>query len=192
MAYTRRINYDGVKSYFSLFFSFFKIGCFTFGGGYAMIMMMQRELVDKKKWTSEEEFLNYLSLAQSSPGPMAINTAILIGYSRLKLRGAFAGFLGAVLPSFLILLGIAMFFSRIYQDPVVVSIFKGVRPAVAALILYPVFSFAKDLKYWEYPLLLAIGVAIYFSISPIWFIMGTILVAVLYVYHKTRTLKEPS
>ncbi len=179
-----------MNPFYSLFWSFFKIGCFTFGGGYTMIMLIQREVVRKKEWVTEEEFMDYLSLAQSAPGPMAVNTALLIGYHCRKLPGAIAGFLGAVLPSFLVILGIALFFSRVYSDPLVVSIFKGVRPAVVALILYPVLSFSRNLHYWEYPIFLLIAFAIYASVSPLWFIAGTLTAAILWVWFRPNPTQQ--
>ncbi len=179
-----------MKTLFSIFYSFFKIGLFTFGGGYSMILMMQREVSEKQGWVSKNEFLDYLALAQASPGPMAINVAILIGYHRKGFKGGFAGFIGSALPSFIILLLVAIFFREIYSIEWVENLFKGIRPAVVALILLPVINFAKDVTKWEYPLFSAVAAAIYFGFSPIYLIFGTIAIAViytLYIRHSQKT-----
>ena len=127
-----------------LFKTFFKIGAFTLGGGYAMIPIIESEVVDKHKWLDREEFLDTLAVAQSCPGVFAINTSIFIGYKLSKLRGAIATALGTALPSFLIILGIAMFFHEFQDNPIVASIFRGIRPAVVALIAVPTFNLAKS------------------------------------------------
>ncbi|MEG1634637.1 MAG: chromate transporter [Rikenellaceae bacterium] len=173
-----------MKELFSIFISFFKIGCFTFGGGYAMILIMEREICQRRQWVTKDEFLNYLSLSQASPGPMAVNIAILIGYHRHGWKGGLCGFLGSVLPSFIILLTVAIFFRSIYTQPSVVKVFKGLRPAVVALILYPVFAFAKNVNRWEYPIIAAVGAVIYFGLSPIYIIMGCVVFGLGYAYYK--------
>ncbi|WP_294594922.1 chromate transporter [uncultured Rikenella sp.] len=170
----------------TLFLSFFKIGCFTFGGGYAMIPIIQKEVIDKRRWVEREEFIDLLALAQSAPGPMAVNVSIMVGYKILRTRGAVAAFLGTVLPSFLILLGVAIFFSHISEDPTVNRIFKGMRPAVVALILQPVFSFARGLRGWEYGVFVAIAGAIWAGASPLWFIAGGIVGGLGYTYWRVK------
>lgn len=173
-----------------MFLSFFKIGCFTFGGGYAMIPIIQKEVIGKHRWVEKEEFINLLAVAQSAPGPMAVNVSIMVGYKIFRTRGAMAAFFGTVLPSFLILLAVAIFFSRIYENPTVNSIFKGMRPAVVALILQPVFSFARGIKYWEYGVFVAIAAAIWFGLSPVWFIAGAIVAGVAWTWWKSHHLSR--
>lgn len=124
----------------TIFLSFFKIGLFTFGGGYAMLPLIERELIAKRKWIEQKEFLDLLTLAQSVPGPIAVNTSVFVGYKVRGFGGAVAALLGAVLPSFVIILAIALFFADIRQNPVVDAAFKGMRPAVVALIIGPVIS----------------------------------------------------
>ena len=133
-----------VNIYWDSFKTFFKIGIFTLGGGYAMIPLIEEEVVNKKRWVSKEEFLDLIAIAQSCPGVFAINIAIFIGYKLRKIRGALATALGTALPSFLIILLIAMFFHRFQDNPVVASIFRGIRPAVVALIAVPTFYLAKS------------------------------------------------
>jgi chromate transporter len=130
--------------YLESFKTFFKIGIFTLGGGYAMIPLIEAEVVDKHKWISKEEFLDLIAIAQSCPGVFAINISIFIGYKLRKERGALATAIGTALPSFLIILAIAMFFHQFQDNPVVASIFRGIRPAVVALIAVPTFNLAKS------------------------------------------------
>lgn len=123
----------------TIFASFFKIGLFTFGGGYAMLPLIEQELIAKREWIEHKEFLDLLTLAQSVPGPIAINTSVFVGYKMRGLKGAVAALLGSVLPSFVIILAIALMFADIRHNPVVDAAFKGMRPAVVALIVVPVF-----------------------------------------------------
>lgn len=132
--------------YWKSFTTFFKIGIFTIGGGYAMIPIIEAEVVDRHKWVSKEEFLDLIAISQSCPGVFAINISIFIGYKLRKLSGAIATALGTALPSFLIILLIAMFFHRFQDNAVVQAIFKGIRPAVVALIAVPTFNLAKSAK----------------------------------------------
>lgn len=132
--------------YFQLFATFFKIGLFTFGGGWAMISIMQREIVDKHHWIDKEEFLDLLAVAQSMPGILAVNIATVIG-DRLKgLKGCIAAAMGTILPSFTIILLIAMFLTpdTIKNNVIISKIFKGIRPCVVALIIAPVITTARS------------------------------------------------
>jgi chromate transporter len=132
--------------YWQSFITFFKIGMFTLGGGYAMIPIIEAEVVDKHKWISKEEFLDLIAIAQSCPGVFAINISIFIGYKLRKVKGAIAASIGTALPSFLIILMIAIFFSKFKDNPVVAAIFRGIRPAVVALIAVPTFNLARSAK----------------------------------------------
>lgn len=134
------------NTYFQLFTTFFKIGSFTFGGGWAMISIIQREVVEKHHWIRQEDFLDLLAIAQSMPGIFAVNISTVIG-DRLKgLKGSMAAALGTILPSFIIILLIAMFLTpdAIKNSPTLSAIFKGIRPAVVALIIAPVITTAKS------------------------------------------------
>lgn len=132
--------------YISAFRVFFKIGLFTLGGGYAMIPQIEAEVVDKRKWMTREEFLDLIAVAQSCPGALAVNISVFIGYRLRKLRGAVCTTLGVSLPSFLIILLIAMFFHKFQDNAVVASAFNGICPAVVALIAAPVFTLAKSAR----------------------------------------------
>lgn len=130
--------------YWTSFKTFFKIGAFTLGGGYAMIPIIQSEVVDKQKWIDKEEFLDLIAIAQSCPGVFAINISTFIGYKMRKEKGAICSALGTALPSFLIILLIAMCFHRYMNVPWIAAMFNGIRPAVVALIAVPTFNLAKS------------------------------------------------
>lgn len=131
------------KFYLSLFVIFFKIGLFTLGGGYAMIPQIEAEMVDRNKWIDRKDFLDLIAVAQTCPGALAVNMSVFIGYKLKRLPGAIVSTLGVALPSFVIILLIAMFFNKFRDNAVVASVFNGIRPAVVALICAPVFSLAR-------------------------------------------------
>lgn len=155
----------------SLFYSFFKIGLFTFGGGYAMIPLVQREVV-RKGWILKDQFLELLTLAQSAPGPLALNTAVFVGYRVKGYRGVALSVFGIILPSFVIILIIAIYLHSFRDNHVVAAVFKGIRPAVVALMLAPVFGFSKGLG-WKRGVLAVVAAFLvwYFSISPVYLII---------------------
>lgn len=128
------------------FKTFFKIGAFTLGGGYAMIPIIEEEVVNKHKWATREEMLDLIAVAQSCPGVFAINISTFIGYKLRGKRGALCTTLGTALPSFIIILIIALFFHRFMDVPWIAAMFRGIRPAVVALIAAPTFTLAKNAK----------------------------------------------
>ena len=136
--------------YLEAFGIFFKIGAFTIGGGYAMVPLIENEIVTKRNWISKDDFIDLLAIAQSAPGILAVNISIFIGYKLRGIRGSLVTALGTVLPSFVIILAIAMFFHNFKDNPIVERIFKGIRPAVVALIAAPTFSMAKSAKVNRY------------------------------------------
>ena len=136
--------------YIKSFLIFTRIGMFTIGGGYAMVPLIEDELVDKRKWITREDFLDLMALAQTVPGIFAVNIAIFIGYKLRKFWGAFWMALGTILPSFLVILAIALFFQQFKQYPAVENVFKGIRPAVVALIAAPTFKMAKSARINRY------------------------------------------
>ena len=160
--------------YSTSFKTFFKIGVFTLGGGYAMIPIIESEVVDKKKWLSKEDFIDTVAIAQTSPGVFAINLSVFIGYKMRKTRGAIFTALGTALPSFLIILLIAMFFHQFEDNKVVAAMFRGIRPAVVALIAVPTFNMAKSARIgWSNCWIpIASALAIWaFGVSPIFIII---------------------
>lgn len=131
------------KKLLKLFTVFFKIGAFTFGGGYAMLPLFQREVVDRQKWLTEEEILDIFAISQSIPGVISINSAIFIGKRTAGVWGSIAAALGVILPSFTIILTIATLFVGYRDHPVIEKMFTGIRAASAALILLSAIKMAK-------------------------------------------------
>lgn len=130
----------------NLFLTFAKIGAFTFGGGWAMISIIEREVVDKHKWLGKSEFLDLLAVAQSLPGILAVNISVVVGDKLRGLKGSVAAAAGTITPCFLIILAIAMFLTpeMITENPILTAVFKGIRPAVVALIVAPVITSARS------------------------------------------------
>ena len=159
---------------YELIKTFFKIGIFTLGGGYAMIPLIEEEVVNRHRWVSKEELLDLIAIAQSCPGVFAINIAIFVGYKLRKLRGALATAFGTALPSFLIILAIAIFFAAFKDNPVIAAMFRGIRPAVVALIAVPTFRMAQSAKIgWTncwIPVVSALLIWL-LGVSPIWVIL---------------------
>lgn len=131
--------------FFQLFITFFKIGAFTFGGGWAMISIIEKEIVDKHRWIARKDFLDLLAVAQSLPGILAVNISVAVGDKLRGTRGSIVAALGTILPSFMIILAIAIFLTPdlIKNNETLSTIFKGIRPAVVALIIAPVLTSAK-------------------------------------------------
>ena len=132
--------------YCDIFWSFLKVGAFTIGGGYAMIPLMQRELVTRHGWLSDEDFMDEVALSQAMPGVFAVNMASMTGYRLRGVRGAIVATLGNVLMPIVFILALAVFFRTFRDNPVVERIFMGLRPAVVALVAAPVFTMARSAK----------------------------------------------
>jgi chromate transporter len=172
-----------LKKYFEMFYSFFKIGAFTIGGGYAMIPLIEKEVVDKKQWIDREEFVDMLALSQSAPGPIAINTAIFVGYKMAGPVGVIFTLLGSVLPSFLIILIIAAFFTGIKDSAAVERMFKGIRPAVVALIAAPVIRMGKSAKITKKTIIIPIIATIlvaFLKVTAVYVIIAAAVLGIIY------------
>lgn len=165
----------------SLFVTFFKIGLFTFGGGWAMISIIEREIVDKHHWLEREEFLDLLAVAQSLPGILAVNISVAVGDKIKGRAGSICAAIGTILPSFLIILCIAIFLTpeTINSNPTLTAAFKGIRPAVVALIIAPVITSAKAAKIdWRTVWIPALVALLIWSKLPVvsnpilWIILG--------------------
>lgn len=137
---------EKIKRALSLFLAFFKIGLFTFGGGYAMIAIMEREFVEKKKWIGHEEFIDVIAIAESTPGPIAINSATYIGYKNAGVLGSLFATLGVVLPSFIIIFCISLVFDKFLQFVWVQYAFRGIQACVVFLILSAGLKMVKGVK----------------------------------------------
>lgn len=160
--------------YLDSFLTFFKIGLFTIGGGYAMIPLIEAEIIEKKKWVSHDEFVDLMAIAQSCPGIFAVNIAIFIGYRLRRVKGALVCCLGTALPSFIIILLIALFFHQFKDNQMVAAAFRGIRPAVVALIAVPTYNLAKKAKLNRYTFWIPIVSALLIwllGVSPILIIL---------------------
>ncbi len=178
----------GKASLHELFLVFMKIGAFTIGGGYAMIPLIKDEL-DKRHWIGEDELPDIIALAQSAPGILAVNVSIFTGYKIRGVKGSIAATIGSVLPSFLIILAIAMVFSNFQDNPVVISIFKGIRPVVVSLIAAPMISMAKksDKTWWAWMItILSLLAVAFLQVSPIYIIIVVIVLALAFAKFRER------
>lgn len=183
--------------FFKLFTSFFKVGAFTFGGGWAMIAIIEKEIVTKNKWIGKEEFLDLLAIAQAMPGILAVNIAVVIG-DRLKgIKGSLCAALGTILPSFFMILAIAIFLTpeTIKNDPTLSAIFKGIRPAVVALIIAPMLTTAKVAKISRKTIIIPIATALliysgipYISSPVVYIILGCVGGYMYYVMSQHKKL----
>ena len=170
--------------------SFLKIGAFTFGGGYAMIPIIQYEVVNRRKWLSEKEFVELLTIAQAAPGPISLNTAVFVGYKCKGYKGALAAIMGVVIPSFVIILAVAMFFHTMRDNRWVDAAFKGMRPAVVALIVAPIVGLAKGLHWALIAVAAATTLAVwYFGFSPVWLLIAGAIGGALWVAKRGKELK---
>ncbi|MBR3411193.1 MAG: chromate transporter [Bacteroidales bacterium] len=169
--------------YCELFYSFLKIGTFTIGGGYAMIPLMEQELVDRRHWMSRDEFLDQLALSQSMPGVLAVNMATGLGYRLRGLRGAISAIAGNILMPIIFILILAILFRHFRENVIVERFFMGVRPAVVALIAAPVFRLAQSAKItWAtcwIPILSALLIWL-FDVSPILIILAAVALGFAY------------
>ncbi|MBP2026565.1 chromate transporter [Acetoanaerobium pronyense] len=172
---------------FKLFSTFFKMGLFTFGGGYAMIPIMERELVDNTKMITKDEFVDYISVAQSFPGPIAVNLSILLGYRFMGLKGALSSLLGVVLPSFIVILIVSLFYAKTRDSKILEGFFNGVSPVVPALLLVSVLNLFKKINKSTIDITMIlvtfIGVAL-LGINPLWMIGGGVLVGLWNHFYK--------
>jgi chromate transporter len=134
-----------LREIFDIFATYFKIGAFSFGGGYAMLPLMQKEIVEQHQWVSEEDFLGMLAVASSAPGSIAVNSAVFIGYKTWGVLGVVLSSVGIALPSFLIILAFALILPGLRENPIVEGVFNGIRPAAIALIATSVYKLTHSL-----------------------------------------------
>lgn len=173
-----------------LFLAMAKIGTFTIGGGYAMILIIQNE-ISKRGWLSEEEFPDLIALSQAAPGILAVNISIFTGYRLRGIPGAVAATLGSCLPPFLIVLAIALFLSGYADQPMVQKAFAGMRPAVVALIAVPMVKMARNSckRWWQWGITAAaMALVAFLHVSPIYILIVVIVLgfALAYKLEKKR------
>ena len=164
-----------MKKLLGLFWVFFKIGAFTFGGGYAMIPIIQREVVENKKWVTDDDILNVIAIAESTPGPIAINSATFIGYKVSGVLGAAFATLGVVIPSFVIISVIAYFLNKFSEIKAVQYAFYGIRAGVLALVIKALITMYKKMPKTA----IAYGIALFAFIASV--IFDIINVSIIYV-----------
>ena len=175
-----------------LFTTFFKIGLFSFGGGFAMIPLIQREVIERHKWINSKDFVDMLVLAQSTPGPIAVNTAVFVGYKTAGVAGAVAATLGTVLPSFIVILLLALFFAEVRENRYVDAAFRAMRPAVVALIVAPLMGLVKGMKWYLIAISAAVALLVwYLGFSPMYLIAGGVAVGIaMTVYNGRKGVKR--
>lgn len=148
-------QYRKQASLSALFWAFFRIGAFTVGGGYVMIPLMQKDIVDKRRWLEKDQFVDVLAVAQTAPGALAVNTSAYVGYELKGISGLLAAVAGCVMPSIIIITVIAAVFSKLASQPVVQAAFAGIRPAVVVLIVSAVIKIGKPILRSKRDLILA-------------------------------------
>ena len=182
-----------MKIIWQLFYTFLKIGAFTLGGGYAMLSMVEKAVVDQKKWIAADEFWDMIAIVQSLPGVFAANTALYVGHRIAGRKGAAAAMLGAIIPSIVIILLIATVFTEYRDLPEVERVFKGIRPCVVALILAPSLRMIKSAKLtWKTVAIPIVTVILiwWVGISPAIVILAAIAGSVIYAVVMGRKMKQ--
>ncbi|MHC1689501.1 MAG: chromate transporter [Bacteroidales bacterium] len=171
--------------YLEIFTTFSKIGAFTIGGGYAMIPVIQREIVEKRGWVNNEEFMDMLAISQSAPGILAINISIFIGQRLRGIKGSIIAAIGTALPSFVMILLIAMFFRNFRDNEIVNRVFMGIRPVVVALIAVPLISLSRSTKlnrYTSFIPVISVLLIVMLGISPVYLIIAGAVLGLFYFY----------
>lgn len=172
-----------MKKLIEMFFTFFKIGAFTFGGGYAMIPLMERELVSSKGWIDKDDFTDIIVISQSFPGAMAVNASIFIGYKIGGILGAILALLGTVIPSFFIIIFIAAFFMQFRNHSIVNKAFLGIGAAVPVMVLIAITSLSKSIKkQWINGIIIIVSVIAIsiFNIHPVIVILASALYGIIF------------
>lgn len=178
--------------FFELFFAFAKIGLFTFGGGLAMMPMMQKELIDKRHWISEEDLIDYYAVGQSTPGIVAVNVSTFVGYRQLGVLGGIVGTLGVVTPSLIIIMILAGLINSIADYPIVQKALKGINVAVAALLTSVVVNFSKKTikTVWNVVfMLIGFVLVFFFKVQSFYVILGAIVIGIILTAVKLKKEK---
>lgn len=183
----------GTREYLDLFLTFFRIGTFTFGGGYAMIPLIEKEVVTKRKWIHAEEVFDIFAIAQSIPGAIAINSSTFIGYKIAGKKGAIIATTGVILPSLLIITIIAAFFTKIQDNPMVQDAFLGIRSCIVALILVAGIKICKNSIKDTFTVLITIVAfiaTIFFDVPAILLIISSGILGLLLYSFKNNSIKK--
>lgn len=181
-----------LKQFLELYFAFVKIGAFTFGGGLAMMPIMQRELIEKRGWVSEEELIDYFAIGQSTPGIIAVNVATFVGYKKLGWLGGIIGTLGVVTPSWVIIMLLAGAISSVDKYPLAQRALRGINVAVAALLTSVIVKFTKKTikNFWNALfMLLAFALIYFFKVQSVWIILSSLIIGCLLTLYKQKKQK---
>ena len=178
-----------IKDFLELYLAFVKIGTFTFGGGLAMMPIMQRELMEKRGWVTEEELIDYFAIGQSTPGIIAVNVATFVGYKRLGWFGGIIGTLGVVTPSWVIIMLLAGAINSVDKYPLAQKALHGINVAVAALLTSVIVKFAKKTikNVWNAVFMLLAFVLIYFfKVQSVWIIIASLITGSLLTLYRQK------
>lgn len=170
-----------MNKYLKLFTTFFKIGLFTFGGGYAMISIIHKESVEKNKWISQDDLNNIIVIAESTPGPIAINASTFVGYKAGKILGAIVATIGVIFPSIIIITLISIFLNYFKQASIVANAFQGIRAAIIILMIEAIFKLSKPLQknaFFYSLLLISFILNFFLKTSPILLILTGIVIGI--------------
>ena len=181
-----------LKQFLELYFAFVKIGAFTFGGGLAMMPIMQRELIEKRGWVSEEELIDYFAIGQSTPGIIAVNVATFVGYKKLGWLGGIIGTLGVVTPSWVIIMLLAGAISSVDKYPLAQRALRGINVAVAALLTSVIVKFTKKTikNFWNALfMLLAFALIYFFKVQSVCIILSSLIIGCLLTLYKQKKQK---
>ena len=180
---------DKIKNLFNLYFSFAKIGTFTIGGGLAMMPMMQAELIEKRKWITDEELIDYYAVGQSTPGIVAVNVATFVGYKQMGIIGGIFATLGMVSPSLVIIMILASLINSINDFPIIQKALKGINVAVAALLTSTIINFMKKtIKKFTNAIFMMISflLVFVFKLPSFWIILFALLIGVVLTYKEKK------
>ena len=181
-----------IRELLVLYLAFVKIGAFTFGGGLAMMPIMQRELIEKRGWVTEDELIDYFAIGQSTPGIIAVNVATFIGYKKLGWLGGIIGTIGVVTPSWVIIMLLAGAISSVDQYPLAQKALKGINVAVAALLTSVIVKFSKKTikNIWNALfMLLAFALIYFFKVQSVWIILTSLIIGCLLTLYKQKKQK---
>lgn len=180
---------DKIRNLFNLYFSFAKIGTFTIGGGLAMMPMMQSELIEKRKWITDEELIDYYAVGQSTPGIVAVNVATFVGYKQMGIIGGIFATLGMVTPSLVIIMILASLINSINDFPIIQKALKGINVAVAALLTSTIINFMKKtIKKFTNAIFMMISflLVFVFKLPSFWIILFALLIGVVLTYKEKK------
>ena len=180
---------DKIKNLFNLYFSFAKIGTFTIGGGLAMMPMMQAELIEKRKWITDEELIDYYAVGQSTPGIVAVNVATFVGYKQMGIIGGIFATLGMVTPSLVIIMILASLINSINDFPIIQKALKGINVAVAALLTSTIINFMKKtIRKFTNAIFMLISFLLVFvlKLPSFWIILFALLIGVVLTYKEKK------